>query len=70
MRVAIPAAEIDASVEARLQNLSKTARINGFRPGKVPMRVIRSRYRDQVEQEVTGELLQNRFFQAVSDQKP
>lgn len=68
MRVAIPAAEIDASVEARLQNLSKTARINGFRPGKVPMRVIRSRYRDQVEQEVTGELLQNRFFQAVSDQ--
>lgn len=69
MKIAIPAAEVDASVEQRLQNLAKTVRINGFRPGKVPLRVVRNRYQEQVEQEVAGELLQNRFFQALSEQQ-
>jgi trigger factor len=67
--VAVPAERIDAEINNRLDALSKRAKVAGFRPGKVPMSVIRQRYGDQVNQEVLGEMLQASFHEAVSREK-
>jgi trigger factor len=67
--VAVPAERIDAEINNRLDALSKRAKVAGFRPGKVPMSVIRQRYGDQVNQEVLGEMLQTSFYEAVSREK-
>jgi len=66
--VQVPEDEVSAKVAARLESLSRSARINGFRPGKVPMSVVRSRFGAQVRQEVVGEVLQSTLSQAISEQ--
>jgi len=42
LTITVPADAIDSAVKSRLQQLAKTQRINGFRPGKVPVSVIKS----------------------------
>jgi trigger factor len=69
LRVDIPAERIDEAVQERLQRLTKTVRLDGFRPGKVPYRVVRDRFGGQVRQEVLGELIQSTFQEAVSEQE-
>lgn len=69
MTVELPAERVNQEVEKRLQRLAKTARIDGFRPGKVPLSVVRKRYADQVRGEVFGELVQSSYFEALSSQK-
>ncbi|MGC3982323.1 MAG: trigger factor, partial [Steroidobacteraceae bacterium] len=53
----------------RLQSLSRTVRINGFRPGKVPVTVVRQQYGAAVRQEVIEGLVQSTFSGAVTGQK-
>ncbi len=67
--VQIPAAEIQEKVESRLQDLSKKVQIKGFRPGRVPMTVVRQRYGKQVRLEVTNETMQSSLQQAIRDEK-
>lgn len=69
MVVEFPVAEMNAEVNTRLQSLTKTAKINGFRPGKIPMSVIRKRYAGHVEAEVLNEKLQQSYFEAVNQEK-
>lgn len=69
MTIGVPAAEIDLEVDSRLQKAAKTVRIDGFRPGKVPMKVVRQRFGSGVRQEVIGEVLNRSFFQAVEQEK-
>ena len=69
MKVAVPKDRIDSEVEKRLKSLGGRARIDGFRPGKVPFSVIRKRYGAQVRQEVLGEVMQSSFVEAVSQEK-
>jgi trigger factor len=66
--VALPTAEIDTEVESRLKRLSRTVRMHGFRPGKVPMKVIAQQYGLQVKQEVLGDAMQKSFGEAVRSQ--
>jgi trigger factor len=66
LRVQVPAARIDAEIANRLQKVRRTARIKGFRPGKVPDKVIRQRYGDQVRQEVLQDVLQSSYSEAVA----
>ena len=66
MQVQVPAERVSKEIAARLQNLSRTARLNGFRPGKAPLKVIRQQFGPQVHREVIGELLQSSFAEAVS----
>ncbi|UCG74098.1 MAG: trigger factor [Chromatiales bacterium] len=66
LRVQVPAARIDAEVSTRLQKVGRTAKIKGFRPGKVPAKVIRQRYGDQVRQEVLQDVLQASYSEAVA----
>lgn len=66
LRVELPAEQVNERVDKRLQEIAQTARMDGFRPGKVPLRVIRQRYGQQVRQEAYGELVQSTFFEAAT----
>ena len=68
IEVSIPAARVSAEVEARFKQLSRTARLKGFRPGKAPLPVVRQQFGAQVQSEVVGDLLRDSYAQAVSQQ--
>jgi len=65
LKVEVPEERISGEVENRLEKLSRTTRIKGFRPGKAPFKVIRQRYGRQVRQEVIGEVVQSTFYEAI-----
>jgi trigger factor len=69
MEVQVPAERIEKAVDERLQKLSRTVRLKGFRPGKVPVKVVRQQFGDQVRQEVLGDVLQKSFAEAVQQEK-
>lgn len=69
MQVQVPAERVSREIAARLKNISRTARLNGFRPGKAPLNVIRRQFGPQVHREVIGELLQSSFAEAVSSKQ-
>ena len=64
--VSVPKAELRSEVDARLKNLSRTARVAGFRPGKVPLAVMQKRYGASVEAEVLQDKVGHVFYEAVS----
>jgi trigger factor len=66
MQVQVPAERVAAEIAARLKTISRTARLNGFRPGKAPLKVIRQQFGSQVHREVIGELLQSSYAEAVT----
>jgi len=69
MNVAVPEERIDQEVANRLQRLARTAKVKGFRPGKVPMKVIAQQYGKQVRDEVVGEVIQSTYFEAINQEK-
>lgn len=69
MTVQVPAAQIENEISERLRSLTKTAKVAGFRPGKVPPKVVHSKFGSQVRQEVIGETLQKSFMDAVRQEK-
>jgi len=69
MTVEIPSNRIDSEVETRLKDTAKRVRIDGFRPGKVPMREVKRRYGLGVRQEVLSELMRSTYFEAVMQEK-
>jgi trigger factor len=66
MQVQVPAERVAAEIAQRLKDLSRTARLKGFRPGKAPLKVIRQQFGPQVHREVIGELLQSSYAEAVT----
>lgn len=72
LTIGVPAADVDVEVEKRLQDAAKNIRLNGFRKGKVPMKVVKQRYGQGVRQEVVGEVMSRSFYEAVQkeDVKP
>jgi trigger factor len=66
MQVQVPAVRVSSEIAARLKHISRTARLNGFRPGKAPLTVIRRQFGPQVHREVIGELMQATFTEAVT----
>ncbi|WP_096085841.1 trigger factor [Agaribacterium haliotis] len=69
LTVGIPAETIDSEVQKRLQQATKTVRINGFRKGKVPLKVVKQRYGEGVRQEVVGDAINKSFYEAVTQEK-
>lgn len=65
LTVGVPATRVDQEVDVRLQKAAKNVRIPGFRPGKVPMKVMRQRFGAGVRQEVLGEVMSQSFQEAV-----
>jgi len=68
LSIAVPMSEIEGEVETRLKKLSRTVKMHGFRPGKVPLKVVAQQYGPQVRQEVLGDTLEKTFGAAVKEQ--
>ncbi len=69
MTIGVPVERIETEVTKRLQQTARRAKVAGFRPGKVPMNVIRQRYEDSARQEALGDLIQATFYEAIVEQK-
>ena len=64
----LPSVEIDSEVQNRLKRLARDFKMHGFRPGKVPLKVVAQQYEDQVRREVLGDALQKSFGDAIREQ--
>ena len=69
LEVAVPATEVASQVEQRLKQISRTARLKGFRPGKAPYAVIRKQFGEQVHTEVVSDLMRSSFAQALTQER-
>src|SRR3972149_6358538 len=68
LNMAVPVEEIEKQVDERLKKLSRNLRMAGFRPGKVPMKLVAQQYGPQVRSEVIGDPRQKAFSDAVREQ--
>lgn len=68
LTMAVPVAEIDKQVDERLKKIARTVRMAGFRPGKVPLKVVAKQYGPQVRSEVIGDAIEKAFSSAVQGQ--
>ncbi|VAW83572.1 Cell division trigger factor [hydrothermal vent metagenome] len=69
MTVVLPSDDIEKQVAERLKTLTKQVRIDGFRPGKVPLSVVKRKYSAEIRGEVSRDLLQKSFGDAVAQEK-
>jgi trigger factor len=69
MTVELPAEQIEAEVDKRLKQIGRTAKLDGFRPGKVPMNMLRRVYGGQVLQEVYGQMIETSYQEAIQQEK-
>ena len=68
LTVSVPAERLESKVSERLRDLSRSVRLKGFRPGKVPSKVIEQRYGAQVRREAISDLIRDSFGEAVQTQ--
>lgn len=68
LNVSLPLSEIDSEVQARLRRIARTAKISGFRPGKVPLKIVEQQFGPQVRQEVLGDVVRKSFGEAIREQ--
>src|SRR3972149_4361606 len=69
LKVEVPEEKVSGEVENRLKTISRTTRIQGFRPGKAPFKLIKNRFGPQVGEEVVGEIVRASFQEAVQQEK-
>ncbi|WP_298441212.1 trigger factor [uncultured Ferrimonas sp.] len=69
MTITVAAADFEPKVTEEMKKESKRVRLDGFRPGKVPMSVFKKRFGASIRAQVLGDVMQNSFFKAVMDEK-
>lgn len=69
IKVQIPADRIESEVNSRLQRVGRTAKLKGFRPGKIPAKVIRQHYGGQIRQEVLQAIVESSYSEAITQEK-
>lgn len=69
LTIKVPKADIEREIDARLQKVARSARLKGFRPGKIPQKVVRRHYGGQVRQEVLSEVIRSSFSRAVEQEQ-
>ena len=69
MTIAVPSEEVDSAVNERLQEAARNIRLNGFRRGKVPLKVVKNKFGKGVRQEVIGELMNKSYYEALTEKK-
>jgi trigger factor len=69
MTVSLPEEMLQEKMDARFKSLAREVKVDGFRPGKVPVRVVKKMYSDRVKGEVVGDLIQTTYFDALQEQK-
>ena len=67
--VRVPAVEIEQEVDTRLKKVGQTARLKGFRPGKIPAKVVRQRYGGQVREEVMTDVIRTSYSRALAQEE-
>ena len=68
MTVQIPSDTVNQAVEKKLKDLTKTVRVDGFRPGKVPLKVVQQKYGGHVRQEVLGDVIESSYREAITQE--
>lgn len=66
--MAVPADQVEKEFNVRLQRLSKQVKMPGFRPGKVPLKMVEAQYGGRLMDEVAGELIQTTLYEAIGSQ--
>lgn len=69
LTVVVPSNQIDEAYERQIAKIAQKASIKGFRPGKVPMTVIRQQFGDDARREALNEVIQNTLYAALQEQK-
>ncbi|OUR81778.1 trigger factor [Cycloclasticus sp. 46_120_T64] len=69
LTIVVPQAEVDTAMNKRYDDVKRNARIDGFRPGKVPMSVIKKKFGASIKAEALAELTQSFFYKAIMDEK-
>ena len=69
LNVSVPTSRVNEQFEARLKRAAKTVKINGFRPGKVPVNVVRREYGASIYQEVVNDIIRDSVFEAIQQEK-
>ena len=69
LTVKVPVGNIQSKVESRIRSVAKTAKIDGFRKGKVPVSHIRSQYGAGIQQEVINDVIRDTVFEALGNEK-
>lgn len=69
MTIAVPSERVETAVNARLQEAAGSVNLKGFRKGKVPFKVIKSRFGKSVRQDVVGEVINQSYFDALSQEQ-
>ena len=69
LNVSVPTSRVNEQFEARLKRTAKTVKINGFRPGKVPLNVVRREYGAGIYQEVVNDVIRDSVFEAIQQEK-
>lgn len=69
LTVKVPVGTIQSKVESRIRSLAKTAKIDGFRKGKVPVSHIRAQYGAGIQQEVINDVIRDTVFEVLADKK-
>ncbi len=69
LNVSVPTSRVNEQFEARLKRAAKTVKINGFRPGKVPLNVVRREYGASIYQEVVNDVIRDTVFEAIQQEK-
>ncbi|WED42334.1 trigger factor [Legionella cardiaca] len=67
--VSVPTEKVEEEVSLRLRNLARKVKVDGFRPGKVPMHVVQSRFSASVREDVAREMVQSTLYEALQDKK-
>jgi trigger factor len=68
VKIAVPAAKVDSEVNDRINKAARTVRMDGFRPGKVPLAVVKKRFGPGIRQEAIGDIIRDSFYEAVTSQ--
>ena len=68
LTIQIPSANIDQEVDNRLRSMVRTARVDGFRPGKVPFKVVQQKYEGRIREEVLNAVIQSSYKDALTQQ--
>ena len=69
LNVSVPTSRVNEQFEARLKRTAKTVKSNGFRPGKVPLNVVRREYGAGIYQEVVNDVIRDTVFEAIQQEK-
>jgi trigger factor len=67
MTIQVPAQQIEKEFDKRVQDIAKKAKIDGFRPGKIPAKVIKQRFAERIKAEVAQEVMQATLYEALKE---